>query len=840
MSINYLQNIYTEIINELDQTNTSNNLEAKVNRLSAYIFNNSSSLITDLSQNTPHGKVYSDIKTALAGKTDSNVHILLKRLNSIEQSSKMINLTSNMELLVNFINTNQKEVVVSVHDFANNPEKILKAFKGLKPDPEVFQEDFESTLSLMVVHSLGLNDIKKISNLTLDDDTRAFALASFVNTNKIPLKQLNLPIDALNKIASYLQYVDCRDLSFKDSGEAENFIKKCSHATSILINSDKIKELKNLPVTLKMLNCAECTSLKKLEASYLPNLQKLVFSKCTSLTELNITHVPRIETLWGPNCNSLTQLSISFLPNLKQFCCNDCKSLVFLTVSNLPNLEELSCNGCTSLKTLTASELPKLKKLYFYDCSDLNTLTTSDLPSLQILYCYRCTSLNSLNVSRMPSLEEVNCTLCTSLNTLNVSQLLKLKKMICTHCKSLVSIEASNLPLLKELECQYCTLLTRLHANNLPNLEEFKCNGCSLLETIISDGFPRCRRFEHEECQNLRQLPQLAPGVEVFSHNSIAFNHFEVDPEELENQPINVLLHLGEAVLKDKRMPNIIFLRSEGIDAGGLRRQLVTSLLKNLLQKPNSPLKLSKPEESLEEGIFPLLETYEEQSANVYKALGALIALASLGVLPLGKVLRTEFYYVLLNLLPEIDSINPNEPLPETLKRKIYNLITIGYPTDETPDEEIPPFCLPIIMAAKGFKEIVRESDLNALQNPEKFNSFVTKVLGEDITLENFQRLSEYKGDEGHRVKGYFEQFFEKYKKDPKMLGDIVELFTSSRALGPEKIKITVDGKMSKDALPTIATCFQQVVLPPYESYELFEEKLLKTLEHTAGQFGKH
>ncbi len=703
--INNLQNLYQEVTQVLRTPHFENTLEAKVAALSDFVLMNSDSLIIDLSNYNHHVQVYSDIKNAIQGQTTASVDKLIKKINSIEYSAKMLSLSQDFEKLTLFINQNQNEINLNSSDFQSNHENVIKAFKALKKDQDVAQEDFDSTLSKLLVRSLSLDSIEKVKAISTDQKVLGFAAACFVNVNRNPLKSLQLTIESLNEMAPYLDFVNFDEIPFNNINEAKKFLKSCVKATEMKIESKDLDELNDLPTTLK----------------------KLTFSKCPSLNSLDISKLTNLENLRLIHCKSVTNFNISNLANLKD------------------------------------------------------------------LELYYCRSITNLNISNL------------------------------TH--------------LQKLDCILCTFLTSIDASNLPHLEELKFERNPRLATITSNGLPNCRRIEMTDCPRLRQLPQMPAHAEVFSNNIMIFRSFEVDPEDLENEPVKVLINLADVALNQKSIPNIVFLHSEGIDVGGLRRQLVTTLFKNLLQKTNSPLKLSEPEQSLE-GVFPLLETYEEQSAKAYKALGRLIALANFGSLPLGRVLRQEFYYALLNLLPEIDSIDPTAPLPEPLKRKIYNLITLGYASDEEPSEKIPPFCLPIILAAKGFKEIVEESDLTTLLNPEKFNSFVTRVTGEEITLENFQRFSEYKSDEGNRLKGYFEQFFEKYKNNPKMLEDVVELFTSSRALGPEKIKIFVEKKMSKDALPTIATCFQQVELPPYESYELFEEKLLKTLEHTAGKFG--
>lgn len=131
-----------------------------------------------------------------------------------------------------------------------------------------------------------IDEISQIKNPYL----RIQLLAKRINQDRIPLKSLdfnalNLMPRDLKLLASYLTFVDCRDV-FDDWSEndIDEFLNNClQKAIEVFINSPKISILPDLP-NCTSFDCSGCTKLEKLPL--LPLCKRLNYTECFLLQKL--------------------------------------------------------------------------------------------------------------------------------------------------------------------------------------------------------------------------------------------------------------------------------------------------------------------------------------------------------------------------------------------------------------------------------------------------------------------------------------------------------------------------------------------------------------------------
>lgn len=420
-----------------------------------------------------------------------------------------------------------------------------------------------------------------------------------------------------------------------------------------------------------------------------------------------------------------------------------------------PNAQELSIKS----DTVTQLELSPSLREFWFEGDALQAIHLPDMPYLKNFTC-KSRSLTRLTFGNTPELQALTCLSNPSLTTVAVPNAPRLDTIWSNYCSSLTTLTLGNVGKLRRLFVSYCPNLTTIEAEN---------------------GLSNCSYLDCQNSTNLRGLPQLPPTVTIYSgptHGGLT--SFRVNPQELDQNPRKVLLDLGQILLNNQPFPNVVWIDpltnepAKGIDAGGLRRQLVTTLCENLFKES-------------------FLSTEDELALRTFARL---IALCSTSSLLLGEHLPDSFFYAVRAFLNE-------EELEE-------------YPI--TPA---------VAVVAKELKSIPYFSLAVLQQHPAEF---IKRVKGKPATKEAFLAHLQPRV-----MYDYFERFI---SENPHKLGDLVELFTSSRTLGNEPITITVKAERDPNSLPLIHTCSREVEMPLYPTYALFKEKLnlalstLKTFEN--------
>ncbi len=470
----------------------------------------------------------------------------------------------------------------------------------------------------------------------------------------------------------------------------------------------------------------------------------------------------------------------------------------------------------------------------------------TNLPNtLEKLDCSSCNSLNNLSLQNLSALKSIFCQKNSSLKRLKLKNLERLETVNFSRCSSLTEVTFVNLPHLVNLSFSYCILLEELPLNDLTTLQKVEFRGCTQLELVGSARLPHCNYLDFRDCPALLDVPEWPVLCTVFTDRVDEFITYTVDPDELNNDPLEVLCSLGRPLLNNRIMPNIAFRNQLGVDAGGLKRQLVTTLMNKIFTKEFG-LPLIDDENNPNFGLPLITNPITEKQAMAFRTIGALIGLAAIGSQPLGECLNAMFYAALLSLSRnEVNSVVIGEPLSEILKTKIYLSINPDK-IDELTEGELDDnqSLYPVALAAKEFKNIVGDKRFEEYRN-SSLNNFILRVEGKKVIWENFLEAVMFDGDQEDVTKGYFQSFFEEYKGTEK-LADMIELFTGSRAFkicvenDQQKlvnIHICVKNDKDKEHLFVINTCLQIVTIPRYHSYQTFKDKFFKTFWGTERRF---
>jgi hypothetical protein len=212
-------------------------------------------------------------------------------------------------------------------------------------------------------------------------------------------------------------------------------------------------QLPELPASLSNLNCAGCTTLRKLPELQHTCITVLDCSGCTQLTEL--PDMPdSLSELWAdqvPQITSLPRLPYSSLEVLQ---------LANTGINVLPDaLPRLRTLGCRATPIQQLPDLPNCERLFLGYCAQLQQLPEQVPVGLISLECCEHSTLQQLPVPLPPKLEHLWVSSCTALEVL------------------------PELPAtLVDLDCQGCSSLRQLpDLSKCENLQDMQLGGCGAL-----------------------------------------------------------------------------------------------------------------------------------------------------------------------------------------------------------------------------------------------------------------------------------------------------------------------------------------------------------------------
>lgn len=266
-------------------------------------------------------------------------------------------------------------------------------------------------------------------------------------------------------------------------------------------------------------------------------------------------------------------------------------------------------------------------------CTNLCVLTIKDHPTIELipplatcrnLICNNCPALSQL--SALPNCVELNCRGCSSLIAL--PELPKVEDLDVSDCTSLPHIPP--LPLCTSLNCNRCSVLRSL--SDLPNCELLFYDSCPLLDPATVPV-----RFSNLQARvNLDDLGFLLgdAGLDPQARPTLY-----VKMDELNQNPLKVLIEAGSSLLDGTGIPSIKFIEpkiieeggepSIAIDQGGPTRSFMTKIIQALIANAEEPHQLPFDKDPLTKHYEPILDFDKEITENQIKGfriLGALFA----------------------------------------------------------------------------------------------------------------------------------------------------------------------------------------------------------------------
>lgn len=337
--------------------------------------------------------------------------------------------------------------------------------------------------------------------------------------------------------------------------------------------------------------------------------------------------------------------------------------------------EKLDCSNCKGLKQLPI--LLKCCTLICNGCSEL--IVIPELSNCQKLFCNQCLKLEE--IAGLPNCLELFCE--SSLILKKLPALPLCQKLYCNSCSLLQ--ELPPLPNCIKLYCNRCLALTEFPP--LPNCKELFCNGCPKLNFL-----PMLFQCDNLDCDNCRSLDRNTIPRRFREEDSPFENEalpeiqaMQIRIEEINNNPLKILLEAGEYLLQGKGIPSIKFietidLASEGVDQGGLSKIFVTKIIEGLLSNSETQEQLSFDQDPQSMSFMPFIqsevENLEDQKKG-FRIIGALLAECIFKGYFIDRVFHLSFFHAITSLSSqELDTMPENiEDLPRELRLRLFNIL---------------------------------------------------------------------------------------------------------------------------------------------------------------------
>lgn len=443
--------------------------------------------------------------------------------------------------------------------------------------------------------------VKRISAIPrISEEDKLTTIAYYINVNKIPLTGY---MDLFSHtewlvIAKNLRYVNLAGVRNKD--QCEHIIKNCKSIVYLKINSPFIKQIPELP------DCEEFDCENSISLIQLPLLPKCRIFKCNGCSLLQA--IPTLPNGTIIRCSLCPKLKkIGDQPECIELICNGCPQLN--QFGNLPKCEHLNCSECISLEVLPPLE--NCKRLTCPSCTYLRLIPK--LPSCFHLDCRFCPSIKKLEgLDDCEILEAAHC-----VNLCDLPRLKKCKELFISSC-----INLSRLPILPACRT--------LDIRNTPiSLSQLSLDASCFIQYERDYFLPNCRSMARIYIGNPKSVPI----------------QFEVEVSSITENPVKVLERLGALyLLPSGLLPNVVFTKNgqylSGLDYGGIKRDFITQLLKELFKENSADERYLV----VEDGI-PSARGGEFER-DTYFALGKLMALCYFGsyYLCLGDLFSDKFY----------------------------------------------------------------------------------------------------------------------------------------------------------------------------------------------------
>lgn len=532
--------------------------------------------------------------------------------------------------------------------------RLRKIDPGLAEEIHSYFERIQNIAKCLKEANRNLSDYEKLSlpndleqvRLIQNPNLKSYVMAHLydrdMEKSKIPLSIFSK--EELLAMGPYLKNLELIGAEDWDTQIVDELINACPNLRFLNVSYSKIERLPPLLFCRKLI-CNFCPSLK--EISVLPICKDLVCFNCPLLAVL-----PELF-----NCAKLI--------------CFECP---LTALPELPNCKTLMCFSCQLLAALPA--LPNCKKLECMKCPLLETLP--ELPNCRHLSCGMCRSLEAL--PELPKCEHLDCRSCPLLAALPA-----LPNCIRLECRSNKLLELPALPNCRHLTCFDCSLLEELP--ELPCCIYLDCSKCPQL--VLLPELLNCTDLNYSECPmlNMDTVPPEFRPFDILELPVALRPILKVKMDEINQNPLKILLELGDSLIEGEGIPYIQFIEadgqvSDGIDEGGLTNIFLTKIIESLIENSNKRGQLSFDKDPSSIGYMPVLDLKSDAAEDQKKGFSILGALLN-ECLEQEYLIDRVFHPALFRAITacksgELTSLTQDnlEDLPNELRFKLLSVIS--------------------------------------------------------------------------------------------------------------------------------------------------------------------
>lgn len=744
---------------------------------------NSETLSAELAERSDRSEFYQYVAAIIANAAPSLSERLQREITVISERSEGL-----MPINEQWVLRNKSNRQVRGEAFLEN----LKAAREQMVEAKSLTPELQAAISSLSISALSPEKLSQLDPLDI---------AYWINLNRVPLAEAKLSMEKLKLVAPHLRYVDCRGLYYNLN--ASDY----ANAEELYLSSDEIKNLSGLPPHLKILDCTLCRNLKSIDLSNALNLRKVNFSECYALGGLNVSKQTLLVEIKFSR-TQITSLDVTKNRDLQVLICPNNK-ISSLNLKINTELVELDCSFCPiAWPWLELYTNQKLQKLYFHG-----------------------TSIRYHNLTMHPKLIEFGCN-GSEMNGVNFFKCPDIKKVYVNGCP-LDRIVLIHNPLLIELEaCQ--TLLTLLDLSTNPLLQKVRASDNKNLEHIYGGPLEHCRLLIADNCPLLRNIPSTPKSARFSSRGSY---YFYTSIKEIEKDPRKVMIDFGDCVFQ--RSHPLVVLREQNclclLDKKQFRqffRMLFDHLFKDFqfeVRHENGCAKIS--------------------DIHALRSFARLVCFAASYPVAMGPHLDHLFMRTLLTANPkEIDLSKEEDPIFRVLEdpdeknkeeepiviKFLQNLFSIN--RDEGSRADLYPLEFKDLISTLSperqlaikimAKEFIEEKGKHLkVWEVKKAQEFINSVEGVKISQERLlESIRVYDSENAERIKGFFKRFLEEH---PEKLKPMSKRFPGTFQLHGEPINVMLL-KWREQNLPPVILPSQEIEMPPYTSYEVFEGHFLK------------
>lgn len=358
---------------------------------------------------------------------------------------------------------------------------------------------------------------------------------------------------------------------------------------------------------------------------------------------------------------------------------------------------------------------------------------------------------------------------------------------------------------------------------------------------------------------NVTQVLQLNQGMsaatiirsirEIFDDSFTTRKRFITNSSQIDNNPIEVILDLFQFLDKTQRksLPPINYSDSLGVDAGGVTRSFVSSLVKSFC-KPTYQL---VTESDL--GVIPIIDndssrSFEDQE-KCFKIMGVFFsaALQKYKSIVIGQYFHPIIFQMIFSL-SEHDLVNKDSQEVFNKMVKIYIKEEFKLEEDlvesilqDNITEELREICYinstkefieeyqldkkikaTLIIAKSMYDFLLHPTEWNSLKgnSPDTFRDKIQGILSKEQVINAFQN--------GYGPNTRSMEYIKRWSGEvnTELLQKFVKAISGLTTLNNNRELSIILRKSEKDKLPIFHTCGFAIELSNYSSYEAFKEKL--------------